>query len=613
MHAAFVVQLVALVASALLYASTRSYDESNAEPFFADKSGWSLLEEDLWPIDEYGAAGPFRRAAKTAVELFDGAVSLLGLDEEAQYHERPVRTSIFIHEMRQAASTLLSPADLPSLQIELQLPQEEMRAHAGEVEKIFAKLASSEQERYNEREVSCDEFQLPSLPSSRDVGSRDSRRPRVVILAGCEASEILEGSETILVKTDIAASDSDHILQFLSDEIAPVLAEILSLTAAPSYRLGSVEILLIDEEPTSHVTGRDEARTRVETLGKLLSSTSKRMLGQALDDLSFLYSGGVYIDENDAYRISTDPNGPSVGLASLATAYLPLLDEMISTLNEDENLNYISSINMARLIHDHTSQRVFDKHDAETIEWVLFIPSSDHSPMMIGNAEDGELGTSIVLSHLTTNGVQSDINPNGVSLLNVDAEISSSKSESSSEYEDEMSRNLSHLVSFIRMKHGLPDRAGSRTLNSGVLVRNEIVDAISYWELEAIARAQYPTTLEQTLVEVDALASLLYRHSRTLSVPEEVAQNLNKATSLLRKSISFANDGYISHATSALHGSRRFIEKASTNSRLMELPYFAPDHYLAVFSPLVLPLTIPMLAGFVREVKRYRELTMKLH
>ena len=95
-------------------------------------------------------------------------------------------------------------------------------------------------------------------------------------------------------------------------------------------------------------------------------------------------------------------------------------------------------------------------------------------------------------------------------------------------------------------------------------------------------------------------------------MPEEVAQNLNKATSLLRKSISFANDGHIIHAASALHGSRRFIEKASTNSRLMELPYFAPDHYLAVFSPLVLPLSIPMLAGLGREVKRYRELTTKV-
>mmetsp|Transcript_16116 Transcript_16116/g.35576 ORF Transcript_16116/g.35576 Transcript_16116/m.35576 type:complete len:615 (-) Transcript_16116:21-1865(-) len=606
-HAAFVVELAALVASALLYASTRSDESPNAEPFFVDKSGWNLLEEDLWPIDEYDAAGPYRRAAKTAAELFDGVVSLLGLEQEAQYHERPVRTSIFIHEMRQAASTLLSPAGLPSMHVELQLPQKEMRAHVGAVEKIFAKVANTKHGHYDERQVSCDEFQLSSLSSREEGESLESRRPRVVILAGCEESEILQSSDTFLVKTDLD-SQGEQILQFLSDEIVPVLAEILSLTASSSYRLGSVEILLIDEEPLSHVNGRDGARTRVETLGKLLSSTSERMLGRTLDDLSFLYSGGVHIDENDANSISTDPSGPAVGLVNLATAYLPLPKEMISTLNEDENLNYISGKNMARFIHDHSSRRVFDKHDAETIEWVLFIPSVIHSPLRIGTGKDGELGTSIVLSHSTTNGVQSDINP-GVSLLNIDAEIMSNQAESNSLYKDEMSR----IGSFIRRKHGLPDRSDSRTLNSSVPIRNESDDAISYWELEAIARAQYQTTLEHTLVEVDALASLLYRHSRTLSVPKAVAQNLNKATSLLRKSISFANDGYIIHATSALHGSRRFIEKASTNSRLMEPPYFAPDHYLAVFSPLVLPLAIPMLAGLIREVKRYRELTMKVH
>jgi hypothetical protein len=53
------------------------------------------------------------------------------------------------------------------------------------------------------------------------------------------------------------------------------------------------------------------------------------------------------------------------------------------------------------------------------------------------------------------------------------------------------------------------------------------------------------------------------------------------------------------------------LEAVRVDHRLMELPYFAMDHYLAVFSPLVLPLLLPMISGLVREVKRFRKLRNK--
>ena len=93
----------------------------------------------------------------------------------------------------------------------------------------------------------------------------------------------------------------------------------------------------------------------------------------------------------------------------------------------------------------------------------------------------------------------------------------------------------------------------------------------------------------------------------------QVARKLNKSTSLIRQSISLTEQGYPTfYAFSTLCGALRQIQALQNDPGLMELSYFAPDHYLAVFSPLVLPLMLPMMAGLVREVKRYRELKRKI-
>jgi hypothetical protein len=41
---------------------------------------------------------------------------------------------------------------------------------------------------------------------------------------------------------------------------------------------------------------------------------------------------------------------------------------------------------------------------------------------------------------------------------------------------------------------------------------------------------------------------------------------------------------------------------------MIEQMYFPQDHYLAVFTPLILPLLMPLLLGMVREYKRYTKL-----
>ena len=53
------------------------------------------------------------------------------------------------------------------------------------------------------------------------------------------------------------------------------------------------------------------------------------------------------------------------------------------------------------------------------------------------------------------------------------------------------------------------------------------------------------------------------------------------------------------------------IHNAQFDSSMMEHIHTPEEHLLAVFSPLLLPLALPMLIGMVREWKRYKTLKLK--
>ena len=197
--------------------------------------------------------------------------------------------------------------------------------------------------------------------------------------------------------------------------------------------------------------------------------------------------------------------------------------------------------------------------------------------------------------------------PNGMSIVNLpDHSMYVDLDKAYHSYMDRISSSLLYLVGYVRAIHGLP------TKTRHPFIRGRDGHLLSFWELESIARSHYSSTLEAVFHETDTLLAVLHQHSWTLAFPREVAHKLNNATYLLRQSTTLVEQGYPTlYAISLLHGSLQHLESVQSDHQFHELPYFAPDHYLAVFSPLVLPLFLPMIAGLVREVKRFRELQKK--
>ncbi|KAK1747562.1 hypothetical protein QTG54_001525 [Skeletonema marinoi] len=645
-HSVFVVQLICLVAASFLYASIKPFDpSSSADPFISDQSGWKILVEDVSPVPLHdGSIGGYIRDYFDVVVAEVAALLGLGEEEQVHHHHAERRTSVFLQQMRQQLSKLplkyINHDDksvvLPQLKMNFHMPMIDdvtvINRLASELEGAIIRGNSANQpslgiilapsndasdQNAAEEVKSCEEWSLPESTHLLDRNTRKLKLPDLYLLTDCTKTSVdVPDSDAIVIRTTHTDNDVNGLEQYLQAEIAPILLKIVYQASTQKQmqmqRLERVFVQLIDEDPTSHREGGD-AKVHFDLLSRALSTSLQSTISPMIHDLSFIYGGNVELFDDAIFWKG------AIDLSSAPSAYLPLPnnaieidrgdavdreqgavnseDEAESVENEEYksvSTKFVTTVQMSKFIQSHSSSN-------EGLEWVLFLPSRDHSPLTLRDSKSGDNGQSIVLS---------GSKPAGVSLVQMDDD----------KYINSLSHSLNYLAGYIRELNGLQsktvmeayDELSSTTTPVNYIGRSAQSLSISFWELESIAQRHWYAVLQQVLHEIDAVMSLLHKHGSTLALPEHVAKKINTATNLLRKSISFVEEGLpVMYATSALYGALATIESVQADAELFELPYFAPDHYLAVFSPLVLPLVMPMIFGLIREVKRYKELKRK--
>jgi len=684
------VELLLLILCSYQYATNQLHNSTqSAEPFFANQSGYKLIEEDVTPIPSPdGIVSDGMKQVKEYVNLVQSFIyELIGLEvEKVEYQYKPRRDSVFVKEMRDQVSNIDQSDNegddedckedvSPPLQLNLRLPLTgSTDVHIGlaqQLEKAFKERRtyinapevrvgvveeSKVSSRYHMERVDGDLFKLPtkSINKQHSDGSREVKHPELIIIMGCVHTIPKDEKATVELVEDIilVRVRVEHI-RFLYDILEEIVDKVLSNIFSSSisqtsllggYKMNTVSINLIDEDPSSYVSEKTStvidnytAKSHFDIIGKALSSSVTSIISPILEDLSFIYGGQITVtggDGDDAPNLSISSKN-TIELDVHSSAYLPLPDKGwmyndASSIEDGQKLIWHDS--MANWLNEHTSQPT--NNDAtlpDNVQWTLVVPSTYHAPLAI--MSDGGESTEMMISPTTFDPSKScGIYPNGLSIINPSSfheYLDDSNNKLRTEtlqpnsillddvyqgYKNNTKRSLGYLVSAIRAIHGLPPSScddpdeccecGSK-IDCVPQFKSE---PFSFWELESIARSHYSTTLETVLDEMDSLHAVLYQHGNTLAFPEEMAYKLNNAMHLLRQSITLAGEGYPTiYTTSLLYGSLRYIESVQTDYQFHELPYFAIDHYLAVFSPLVLPLLLPMIAGLIREVKRFKE------
>ncbi|KAL3769521.1 hypothetical protein ACHAW5_004863 [Stephanodiscus triporus] len=670
-HTTFVIELLVLVAASFFYASNRRHDPlSSAEPFLADQSGWRFLVEDVSQAPKYGSGdvGSFAYVAECASAAISKIRSLTGFQSEKDaLQDTPRRrlSSAFVQEMRLkiAGFRFVGQDDyqestaptriLPPLKVILYIPQvtslPALNSLAEALERgllsqsiqspdlplVNLSMADSAiDSRYDHATMSaCDDFHLPTqfeVTSNR----REVKHPEILILMGCTgvtipdeqitSVEVSRSSDVIVVRSRLTVHQNDELRSHLEDFASrEILSNMFVASHRKGCRLGSVAIDMVDENPASHVEegSGSTSKARFDIIGGALSSSVQSLIGPLLDDLSFIYGGKIAEGsrENIEFGENVILSKGAIALETHLSAYAYLTDDGKWNASDDYQSALMSCVSPNSLVqwaHAHSRQPVRIANTGldcrDDVRWTLFVPSQDIFPLRVCDESSGEDGESIIFSPPESSGGRSSVYPNGLSIVNLPKFSDSLDSNADKfylnrqayqSYKDRISAALFHLMGYLRAMHGLTTSVITKyAYGQGFRV-------FSFWELESIARSHYYLSLETAFHETDTLFALLRQHGSTLALPEDVAHRLNNATRLLRQSILHLEQGYpMIYATSLLHGSLQHLESVQIDHRILGVPYFALDHYLAVFSPLVLPLLLPMMSGLIREVKRFRKL-----
>ncbi|OCB84913.1 hypothetical protein A7U60_g8135 [Sanghuangporus baumii] len=130
-------------------------------------------------------------------------------------------------------------------------------------------------------------------------------------------------------------------------------------------------------------------------------------------------------------------------------------------------------------------------------------------------------------------------------------------------------------------------------------------EALSDWALNALLRRRAYENAEGSKDTLSSIVSLVHQ-IEGMPVDKDVTEDVREALDALDKMYNIVRDS----PQLALQYSARAFSRASRaffNPGMLALLYFPPEHNLAVYTPLLAPVAVPLVAAVLREVARWRK------
>lgn len=191
----------------------------------------------------------------------------------------------------------------------------------------------------------------------------------------------------------------------------------------------------------------------------------------------------------------------------------------------------------------------------------------------------------------------------GISILNRDNNVSASPVITVQELEPVIKVFLTQLRDLM----GLTDFSAAKTSSHPIVFHKLMNEAPTAWELDNLLRRRSAENLVDSLTTLRSLAKLV-RDTPNMVVLDHIQKDVVDALSDIERSCKkLAEQGASMEALSASREALIKSETAFFDPTMVSMLYFPDEHKYAIYMPLFVPVSVPLVMAVARELKKRRE------
>ncbi|XP_033756605.1 GPI transamidase component PIG-S-like [Pecten maximus] len=223
------------------------------------------------------------------------------------------------------------------------------------------------------------------------------------------------------------------------------------------------------------------------------------------------------------------------------------------------------------------------------LNFLVYVPSRDQHPIYIVDSNGVEIESNSFLSPQWGGiYIQNVPSPSDNDTLPVSVEL-------------DMRRAMEVFISHLRLLLNFQSEK-----NGDALVADVGSRVISKWELDSWLRGRCLENLGTSIATLQSLAQLLGEISNIV-IQDDIGKQVQDAVNSIRESQHHLLEGRLEKAFLESRNAIVCSEKAFFDPSLLELLYFPEDQKFAIYIPLFLPISLPVLASLWKAFKWMRE------
>ncbi|KAG0278990.1 GPI transamidase component [Linnemannia exigua] len=233
-----------------------------------------------------------------------------------------------------------------------------------------------------------------------------------------------------------------------------------------------------------------------------------------------------------------------------------------------------------------------------SLNFLTYVPKPSESPLVIKTTQSAPKSST-----------NSFLIPRwgGVAILNREAERTKGTQEhpeliTIQELEPVMRVFLAQLRDLL----GVTDLSTSSSPSFPIVFHKSLSEAPTTWELDSLLRRRSAENLVDSLATISSLARLV-RNTPNMVVLDHIQKDVTEALRDIARSCEhLSRQEYVE----ALAASRDGLVKSETaffDPTMVSMLYFPDEHKYAIYMPLFVPISVPLLMSLLRELKRLKE------